>query len=65
MTVEGCSLSSDLLKVLNSHDSFLCPQAFGAAEAMSDRVCIHSNAKVSVELSSEDLLSCCDTCGMG
>ncbi|XP_051234828.1 cathepsin B [Dicentrarchus labrax] len=39
--------------------------AFGAAEAISDRVCIHSNAKVSVEISSEDLLTCCDSCGMG
>ncbi|XP_075966443.1 cathepsin B [Anarhichas minor] len=39
--------------------------AFGAAEAISDRVCIHSNAKVSVEISSEDLLSCCESCGMG
>lgn len=41
------------------------PQAFGAAEAISDRVCIHSNAKVSVEISSEDLLTCCEDCGMG
>lgn len=40
-------------------------KAFGAAEAISDRVCIHSNAKVSVEISSEDLLSCCESCGMG
>uniref|UniRef100_A0A8D2ZVY7 Cathepsin B n=1 Tax=Scophthalmus maximus TaxID=52904 RepID=A0A8D2ZVY7_SCOMX len=39
--------------------------AFGAAEAISDRVCIHSNGKVNVEISSEDLLSCCDACGMG
>uniref|UniRef100_A0A8C7RSR3 Cathepsin B n=1 Tax=Oncorhynchus mykiss TaxID=8022 RepID=A0A8C7RSR3_ONCMY len=39
--------------------------AFGAAEAISDRVCIHSNAKVSVEISSEDLLSCCESCGIG
>lgn len=39
--------------------------AFGAAEAISDRVCIHSNAKVSVEVSSEDLLTCCESCGMG
>lgn len=44
---------------------FFCPQAFGAAEAISDRVCIHSNAKVSVEISSEDLLTCCESCGMG
>uniref|UniRef100_H3DJZ9 Cathepsin B n=1 Tax=Tetraodon nigroviridis TaxID=99883 RepID=H3DJZ9_TETNG len=41
------------------------PQAFGASEAMSDRVCIHSNAKVSVELSAQDLLTCCNSCGMG
>uniref|UniRef100_A0A9J7Z1A6 Cathepsin B n=1 Tax=Cyprinus carpio carpio TaxID=630221 RepID=A0A9J7Z1A6_CYPCA len=39
--------------------------AFGAAEAISDRVCIHSNAKVSVEISAQDLLTCCDGCGMG
>ncbi|XP_077449571.1 cathepsin B [Stigmatopora argus] len=39
--------------------------AFGAAEAISDRVCIHSNAKVSVEISAQDLLTCCDSCGMG
>lgn len=40
--------------------------AFGAVEAISDRVCVHSNAKVSVEVSAEDLLSCCGSeCGMG
>uniref|UniRef100_A0AAR2JLU9 Cathepsin B n=1 Tax=Pygocentrus nattereri TaxID=42514 RepID=A0AAR2JLU9_PYGNA len=39
--------------------------AFGAAEAISDRICIHNNGKVSVEISSEDLLTCCDSCGMG
>ncbi|XP_049336242.1 cathepsin Bb isoform X2 [Astyanax mexicanus] len=39
--------------------------AFGAVEAMSDRICIHSGGKVSVEISAEDLLSCCDECGMG
>jgi len=39
--------------------------AFGAAEAISDRICIHSSGKVSVEISAEDLLSCCDECGMG
>uniref|UniRef100_A0A668W373 Cathepsin B n=1 Tax=Oreochromis aureus TaxID=47969 RepID=A0A668W373_OREAU len=39
--------------------------AFGAAEAISDRVCIHSNGKVNVEISSEDLLTCCDSCGFG
>ncbi|XP_046877432.1 cathepsin B-like [Hypomesus transpacificus] len=39
--------------------------AFGAAEAISDRLCIHSNAKITVEISAEDLLSCCEECGMG
>ncbi|CAB1435530.1 unnamed protein product [Pleuronectes platessa] len=39
--------------------------AFGAAEAMSDRLCIHSSGQISVEISAEDLLSCCDDCGMG
>ncbi|GIZ02210.1 cathepsin B [Caerostris extrusa] len=39
--------------------------AFGAVEAMSDRHCIHSNGKVNVQISAEDLLSCCYSCGMG
>nr|XP_055041732.1 cathepsin Bb [Misgurnus anguillicaudatus]XP_055041733.1 cathepsin Bb [Misgurnus anguillicaudatus] len=39
--------------------------AFGAVEAISDRICIHSQGKVSVEISAEDLLSCCDECGFG
>lgn len=38
--------------------------AFGATEAMSDRVCIHSNRKIQVNISTEDLLNCCDTCGL-
>lgn len=45
-------------------DSFL--QAFGAVEAISDRICIHTNAHVSVEVSAEDLLTCCGImCGDG
>ncbi|XP_056419824.1 cathepsin B isoform X1 [Hyla sarda] len=40
--------------------------AFGAVEAISDRVCVHSNGKLNVEVSAEDLLSCCGgECGMG
>ncbi|XP_056150064.1 cathepsin B-like [Lampris incognitus] len=39
--------------------------AFGAAEAISDRLCIHSSGNVSVEISAEDILSCCDECGLG
>ncbi|XP_072371602.1 cathepsin B-like [Scyliorhinus torazame] len=40
--------------------------AFGAVEAMSDRICIQSQGKVNVEISAEDLLSCCKAdCGNG
>jgi len=39
--------------------------AFGAVEAISDRVCIHSKGKDHVRISSENLLSCCDSCGSG
>lgn len=39
--------------------------AFGAVEAMSDRICIASGGKVQVSLSADDLLSCCSSCGFG
>ncbi|CAI4223637.1 unnamed protein product [Auanema sp. JU1783] len=40
--------------------------AFAAAEAMSDRTCIASNAKVNPTLSADDILSCCGSaCGNG
>lgn len=39
--------------------------AFGAVEAMSDRVCIHSKGKVHFRFSAEHLVSCCVLCGMG
>lgn len=40
--------------------------AFGAVEAMSDRICIASGSKrTNVQISAEDLTSCCDECGMG
>ncbi|CAH8429698.1 unnamed protein product [Schistosoma bovis] len=39
--------------------------AFGAVESMSDRICIHSKSKISVELSAVNLLSCCTRCGLG
>ncbi|CAG2107407.1 unnamed protein product, partial [Medioppia subpectinata] len=39
--------------------------AFGAVEAMSDRICIASNGKQVVEVSAEDLVSCCSSCGFG
>ncbi|XP_077514647.1 cathepsin B-like [Amblyomma americanum] len=39
--------------------------AFGATEAMSDRVCIQTKGRVQVNISAEDLLTCCDSCGAG
>jgi len=39
--------------------------AFGAVEAMTDRICIASNGANIVHLSAEDMLSCCGSCGMG
>jgi len=39
--------------------------AFGAVEAMSDRICIHSEGKVNAHLSAENLVSCCYGCGFG
>lgn len=39
--------------------------AFGAVEAMSDRVCIHSKGKLNFHFSADDLVSCCHTCGFG
>jgi cathepsin B len=39
--------------------------AFGAAEAMSDRLCIASNGTVQTRVSAENILACCDSCGMG
>jgi cathepsin B len=40
--------------------------AFGAVEAMSDRICVASGQKLQTRISSEDLLSCCGvSCGNG
>lgn len=39
--------------------------AFAAVEAMSDRLCISSQGNSNAHISSEDLLSCCSSCGMG
>ncbi|CAI5454187.1 unnamed protein product [Caenorhabditis angaria] len=39
--------------------------AFGAVEAMSDRICIASKGEIQVSLSADDLLSCCKSCGFG
>ncbi|XP_015784847.1 cathepsin B isoform X2 [Tetranychus urticae] len=39
--------------------------AFGSVEAMSDRICIASKGSLQVEISAEDVLACCDSCGDG
>ncbi len=40
--------------------------AFGAVEAISDRICITSGQEVQTRISSEDLLTCCGfSCGQG
>jgi len=39
--------------------------AFGAAEAMSDRICIASKGADQTLISANDLVSCCHTCGQG
>lgn len=40
-------------------------QAFGAVEAISDRVCIASGGQTQFHASAEDLVSCCLFCGFG
>lgn len=39
--------------------------AFGAVEAISDRICVASGQKLRVLISAADLLSCCTSCGYG
>jgi len=39
--------------------------AFGAVEAMSDRICIASKGAVNAHISAEDLVDCCASCGFG
>jgi len=39
--------------------------AFGAVEAMSDRICIASKGAQNFHISAEDLVACCSACGFG
>ena len=39
--------------------------AFGAVEAMSDRICVASGGRQQVQISAEDLMTCCNDCGNG
>ncbi|KHN84702.1 Cathepsin B-like cysteine proteinase 6 [Toxocara canis] len=53
------------LKAIRDQSSCGSCWAFGAVEAMSDRICIASHGKIQVYLSADDLLSCCGSCGFG
>ncbi|KAA3676342.1 cathepsin B [Paragonimus westermani] len=53
------------VSVQDSFVHFSLPQAFGAVESMSDRICIASKGKSQPRLSAENLVACCDSCGMG
>ena len=39
--------------------------AFGAVEAISDRICIYSNQTDQRRISAQNLITCCTTCGYG
>ena len=39
--------------------------AFGAAEVMSDRICIFSEGKLQTRVSTTELITCCNSCGFG
>ncbi len=39
--------------------------AFGAAEAMSDRLCIATKGKLQTRVSAQHLVTCCTSCGSG
>jgi len=39
--------------------------AFGAVEAMTDRICIASKGAQNFHISAEDLTACCSSCGFG
>jgi cathepsin B len=55
----------DSIKLVRDQGSCGSCWAFGAAEAMSDRICIASKGASQVEISAEDLVSCCTSCGDG
>lgn len=49
-------------QILTTHILF---QAVAAASCMSDRLCIASKGNINVNISAEQILSCCSYCGDG
>jgi cathepsin B len=55
----------DSIKAIRDQSSCGSCWAFGAVEAISDRICIATDGETQVSLSADDLLSCCKSCGFG
>lgn len=57
----GCSSIGEIRDQANCGSCW----AFGAAEAITDRICIFSNQTVNPRISMENILTCCGSCGYG
>ena len=56
---------SDIIGLIRDQSNCGSCWAFGAAESMSDRICIKSMAATRVNISAEDINDCCRECGDG
>ncbi|XP_074038867.1 cathepsin B isoform X2 [Leptinotarsa decemlineata] len=53
------------IKVIKDQSACGSCWAVATTSMMSDRICIHSNGNKQIFVSDEDLISCCDHCGVG